>query len=379
MHGYFDYNASSLLRPEAAEALRAWIGGGGGNPSSMHVLGRRARIALEEARRDVAALADGAASRDVVFTSGATESNNTVLRAFAAANPLAPIVISRVEHHSVIATAEDLERQGQPVVRLDVRPDSSIDFSPLAALTESGGACLVSLGLANGETGAILDVDALVGSCPPSAFVHLDAAQAAGRLPIRFDDRIDALSMSGHKFGAPPGIGALFVSERLRRVLRPLLTGGPQEWSLRAGTPNVPGIAAMGAAARAALATRASDDDRLRALRERIWSRLSAAMPDILRITPASGLANTLTIAVADLAADTLIAALDLSGFCVSAGSACAAGSTEPSHVMRALGLDSRWHGGVLRLSSGWKTRTEDADALTDAIVAVVARAREAA
>ncbi|MFN2377104.1 MAG: cysteine desulfurase family protein [Candidatus Binatia bacterium] len=379
MQGYFDYNASSLLRPEAAAALRAWIEEAGGNPSSMHARGRRARLALEEARRRVAALADGAAPRDVVFTSGATESNNTVLRAWAAAAPQAPIVVSEVEHHSLLATADDLEARGHRIVRLAARADSSLDFSPLADLAKDDTRCLVSLGLANGESGAVLEMDALLAVCPASACVHLDAAQAAGRLRLPFGGRVDALSMSGHKFGSPPGVGAVFLSERMRGLLRPLLTGGPQEWSLRAGTPNVPGIAAMGAAAEAAMAGREAENLRLGRLRDALWERLAAGIPDILRITPESGLTNTLTIAIAGCNADSMIAALDLAGFCISAGSACAAGSPEPSHVMKALGLEPRWHGGVLRLSAGWASREEDALALSDALLSTVRRARQAA
>lgn len=383
MNGYFDYNASSLLRPEAAAALRAWMDHGGGNPSSMHARGRKARLAMEDARRSVAALAEGAAARDVVFTSGATESNNTVLRAFAAAQPAGTIVTSLVEHHSLLATADDLERQGHRVVRLAARGDSSLDFSPLATLPS--GPLLVSLGLANGETGAVLDLDALQAACPPDVFVHLDVAQAAGRLPIPFGERtggqvqVDALSMSGHKFGAPPGIGALFLSPRIRPLVKPLLTGGPQEWSLRAGTPNVPGIVAMGAAADATMAVREAENARLAAIRDGLWQTLREALPDVLRITPEDGLRNTLTISVAGGSADSLIAALDLAGFCISAGSACAAGSPEPSHVMKALGLAAKWHGGVLRISAGLATTPADAVALADALVAIVRRAREAA
>lgn len=377
--GYFDYNASSLLRPRAALALVRWIEHGGGNPSSMHARGRRARLGIEEARRQVAALADGAAARDVVFTSGATESNNTVLRAFAAAEPDAPIVVSEVEHHSLLATADDLERRGHRIVRLPARADASLDFEPLAAL--AGRPCLVSLGLANGETGALLDLDALRAACPESALVHLDAAQAAGRIAIPFGEaaRVDALSMSGHKFGSPPGVGALFVSGRLRPLLRPLLTGGPQEWSLRAGTPNVPGILAMGEAAEEALESLEREASRLAGLRDGLWRRLSAELPDVLRVTPERSLANTLTISVAGCTADSLIAALDLAGFCISAGSACAAGSPEPSHVMKAMGLAPKWHGGVLRISMGWATQPEHVEALGDELVATVSRAREAA
>jgi cysteine desulfurase len=377
-HGYFDYIASSLLRPEAAAAMRKWIEAGGGNPSSMHARGRSARLAIEDARRQVAALAAGAAPRDVVFTSGATESNNTVLRAFAAAHPDAPIVVSAVEHHSIVATAEDLERRGHRIVQLAARPDASLDLAPLRELAASQP-CLVSLGLANGESGAVLDVAALLEACPERAYVHLDVAQAAGRIPVPFGGRIDALSMSGHKFGSPPGVGALFLSDRLRALLRPMLTGGPQEWSLRAGTPNVPGIVSMGAAAEVSLRTREREDGRLRGLRDALWERLSATAGDLHRITPESGLPNTLTIAVAECNADSMIASLDLSGFCISAGSACAAGSPEPSHVMKALGLAPRWHGGVLRISLGWATTEEHATALADALATVVRRAREAA
>jgi cysteine desulfurase len=376
--GYFDYNASSLLRPEAAAAMRKWIEAGGGNPSSMHARGRSARLAMEDARRQVAALTEGAQPRDIVFTSGATESNNTVLRAFAATQPDAPIVISTVEHHSLMATADDLEKRGHRIVRLAANTDASLDLSPLRELSASEPS-LVSLGLANGESGAVLDVAALLEACPGSAFVHLDVAQAAGRIAVPFGGRIDALSLSGHKFGSPPGIGALFLSERLRGVLTPLLTGGPQEWALRAGTPNVPGIVAMGAAADVAVRTRDAETERLRGIRDSLWQRLSSSATDLLRITPESGLTNTLTLAVAECNADSMIAALDLAGFCISAGSACAAGSPEPSHVMKALGLAPRWHGGVLRISLGWATREEDAVALANELTTVVHRSREAA
>jgi len=376
VNGYFDFNASSLLRPEAAAALRAWVDHGGGNPSSMHARGRRARLELEDARRQVAALAPAAAPRDVVFTSGATESNNAVLRGVVAVAPQTVVVTSTVEHHSILATVDALEAAGQRVVRLAAGADGRVDTAPLG---EIDGPCLVSLGLANGETGAVLDLDAVLAATSADTLVHLDVAQAAGRLELPFGGRIDALSMSGHKFGAPPGVGALFVSPRLRALLRPQLTGGPQEWALRAGTPNVPGIVAMGAAAAASLRGRDAEQARLAGLRDRLWAHLAASLPDLHRITPSDGLAGTLTLAVASCSADSLIAALDLSGFCISAGSACAAGSPEPSHVMKAIGLEPRWQGGVLRISAGWSTTEADVDALATTMVAAVERAREAA
>jgi len=373
MRGYFDYNASSLLRPEAAEALHEWTLQGGGNPSSMHVRGRRARLALEDARREVADLV-GAAPRQVIFTSGATESNNTVMRALA---PQRRIVLSGLEHHSIVATAEDLERAGAAVTKLRAAADAGIDLEQLRAVTTQSP-CVVTLGWANGETGHISDVPAIVAACAPQTFLLLDAAQAAGRIPVAMAEGIDALSMSAHKFGAPPGIGALVVSDRLRADLRPLLTGGPQEWALRAGTPNVPGAVAMGAAARTSAACLEEEAARLRDLRERLWARLLQANCDLLRITPPQGLPNTLTVAVADAASDTLIASLDLAGFCVSAGSACAAGSSEPSHVVAALGIEPRYRNGMIRISMGWATDPGTVEELASAFIDAIGRARAA-
>jgi len=377
MHGYFDYNATSLLRPEAASALGEWAHHGGGNPSSMHRRGRQARAVLEEARRAVADLA-GTAARQVVFTSGATESNNTVMRAVAATSPRRRVVLSGLEHHSIVATADDLQRTGVDVTRLGVEPSGDVDLAQLAKVTNESP-CLLTFGWANGETGHVSDVASVVSACAPETLVLLDAAQAAGRIPVALGERVDALTMSAHKFGAPPGIGALVVSQRLRAQLRPLLTGGPQEWGLRAGTPNVPGAAAMGAAARASMSNMENEALRLRDLRERLWSLLHAGSDALLRITPPGGLPNTLTLAVADASSDSLIAALDLDGFCVSAGSACAAGSPEPSHVVAALGIEPRYSRGILRISMGWATECAAVERLATSLLGAIGRAKAAA
>lgn len=377
MYGYFDYNASSLLRPEAAAALEQWARHGGANPSSMHQRGRHARLALEDARRAVADLV-GAAPRQVIFTSGATESNNTVMRAMAATSPPRRLALSGLEHHSIVATAEDLERCGTAVTRIRVGADGNVDSSELFEVT-SKSPCLVTLGWANGETGHVTDVDEVVAACAPGTMLLLDAAQAAGRIAVCLGQGIDALAMSAHKFGAPPGIGALVVSDRLRAQLHPLLTGGPHEWGLRAGTPNVAGAMAMGAAARAAATCMDGEAARLRGLRERLWAALAEQGEDLLRITPADGLPNTLTLAVAGASSDSLIAALDLAGFCVSAGSACAAGSPEPSHVAAALGIEPRYRSGILRISMGWATAPAKVDELATALLAVIRRAKAAA
>ena len=378
MERYFDHNASSLLRPEAAEALAAWIRSGGGNPSSSHARGQKARLALEDARAAVASLATGARARDVVFTSGATESVNTVMRAVAAADPEAVHVVSTIEHACIVRTADELEANGRRVLRLAARSDSSLDLEPLAALPRDA-TCFVSLALANGETGAVLDAAALRRAAPPTAWIHLDVAQAAGRMPLSFGDGIDALSLSGHKFGAPPGVGALLLAPRLRERLSPLLAGGPQEWGLRAGTPNLPGIVAMGAAAFASLRAIERDAVRLASLRERLWSGLAARLSGLRRLSPECGLANTLTVSLRDCRSDSLLAALDLAGFHASAGSACAAGAPGPSRVARALGLEEEWQQGILRLSMGWSSTEAGVDALVEALVGIASRAREAA
>lgn len=377
MHGYFDYNASSMLRPEAAAALEEWTRRGGANPSSMHQRGRQARLALEDARRAVAELV-GAAPRQVIFTSGATESNNTVMRAMAAVSPPRRLVLSGLEHHSIVATAEDLERAGTAVTRVRVASDGNVDARELAGVTAKSP-CVVALGWANGETGHVTDVAEVVAACAAGTILLLDAAQAAGRIPVSLAPGIDALAMSAHKFGAPPGIGALVLSDRLRGQLHPLLTGGPQEWGLRAGTPNVAGAMATGAAAHAAAASMDCEAARLRGLRERLWTLVSQPSDDLLRITPPEGLPNTLTLAVAGASSDSLIAALDLAGFCVSAGSACAAGSPEPSHVVTALGIEPRYRSGILRISMGWATEPGAVDELAAALLVAIRRAKAAA
>ena len=370
---YFDYNATAPARPEAVEAMTAAMSEAG-NPSSMHAAGRRARRLLDEARERIAG-ALGAQARQVVFTSGATEANNLVLRGFAAAHPGGTIATTEIDHASILATADALAGGGYRVVRLPV--DSGARPQALATITDRRDV-LLSTGLANGESGHVADVDMLAAALPVGGWLHLDAAQALGKIPVRIDARIHFLTLSSHKLGGPHGIGALIVNTDAP-ALAAQITGGPQERALRAGTENVEGAVGMGVAVELATRERAREAERLRALREKLWGALSMRLDRLLRISPQDGLPNTLTVAVAGLGADVVVAALDLAGFAVSAGSACAAGAPEPSHVMRAFAIDEIYRDGVVRLSLGRLTTADDVARLADAFGTVVARAREAA
>lgn len=374
MRAYFDYNASSVPLPEARDAAARALAEGYGNPSSMHTEGRNARAIVERARDQLATLL-GVSSRRVVLTSGATESNNTALRGFVAAHEDATIVTTEIEHHSVLATVASLEARGARVIRLPVDVDGQPDLRTLERETQDHR-CLVSVGIANGETGHVLNLADLRESLAPGTVLHVDAAQAVGRIPLDLPG-IDLLSLSAHKFGGPKGVGALIVPESL--AWTPLLTGGPQERAIRAGTENVAGIAGMGAAAEVCTHRMIAEAQRLAALRDGLWRRISAAVSDLIRLTPVHGLPNTLTVALADVASDVMVAGLDLAGFAVSAGSACAAGAIEPSHVVRALNIGKAYRGGVVRISLGHATTEPEVDALAEAFVEVTGRARKAA
>jgi cysteine desulfurase len=374
MQGYFDYNATTPTRPEVIEAMSQAMAEPLGNPSSMHAHGRRARHHLDQAREQLALLI-GAKPRQIVFTSGATESNNMAMRGFAAEVADAAIVTTNIEHVSVLATADALAAQGTTRWTLPVDAQARPDFTELSRMTGSRP-CLVTTAWANGETGHIADLDSLTAAIAENSLLLMDAAQAVGRIPTRLGDGVDMISLSAHKFGGPRGIGALALADD---HIASINTGGPQERNLRPGTENLPGIVGMGVAAELRRHEMEAEASRLEPLRERIWERLGGAMSDIIRISPSDGLPNTLTIAVGDVGADVMLAGLDLAGFSVSAGSACAAGAPEPSHVAIGLGVEERYVRGVIRISSGWDTTEADADALIEAFTQVISRARQAA
>lgn len=368
---YLDYNATAPLRPEVRETLAAALDLVG-NPSSVHGFGRACRSAVEHARAQVAALV-GARPSEVVFTSGGTEANNLALRGAA---PGRRLVVSAIEHESVLAAAPDAARvpvNAQGVVDLD-----ALD-ARLAALDADGGppACL-SLMLANNETGVLQPVaEAARLAHARGALVHCDAVQAAGRLPLdRAALGVDLLTLSAHKLGGPQGVGALVVRDGL--TLPALLRGGGQERGRRAGTENVAGIAGFGRAAELAL----SDLDAaagLAALRDGLERRIRALVPTVrLFGAGAPRLANTSCIGLPGLPGETQVMALDLAGVAVSAGAACSSGKVRASHVLRAMGADPAEAGSAIRVSLGWATGPADIDRFIEAWTALHRRVASA-
>jgi len=372
MRIYLDHNAGAPLRVEAREAMLAVLGAAA-NPSSAHREGARARALLETARADVAALI-GAAAAEIVFTSGATEANNLALRGAVGGRG---VVTTAIEHASVLETARALEAAGTRLAVVAADGEGRVAADDVAAACDDATG-LVSVGLANGEVGSVAPVAAIAaGLRGRDILVHTDAAQAAGRLPV--DVRAlgaDLLSLSAHKLGGPAGVGALYVRRGVGLAAQ--ATGGPQERSRRAGTENVAGIVGFGVAARLARAELATTAAAAGALVERLWSGINARIPDAVRHGPAAGprLPNTLNVGFPGCTGESLLALLDLGGIAVSLGSACAAGSAEPSHVLLAMGLDRDAARSGVRLSLGPATSAAEVERVLDVLPGLVAQVR---
>lgn len=380
MRLYLDHNAGAPLRPAVREAMLAWLGPPA-NPSSAHREGARARRALEEARAEVAGLI-GAAPADIVFTSGATEANNLALRGVLAGGAGAGrIVTTAIEHASVRETARALvAAHGGTVVEVGSDGEGWVAAAAALAAAEPGTA-IVSVGLANGEIGVVAPVaDIASGLRGRGILLHTDAAQACGRLPVDVGALgVDLLSLSSHKLGGPAGAGALWV--RPGTILNPAVTGGAQERGRRAGTENVAALVGFGVAARIARQALETEPAREAVLTQRLWDGLRGAIPGLVRNGPAAGprLPNTLNVTVPGCAGETLLVLLDLEGIAVSLGSACAAGSIEPSHVLLALGRDPEAARAGVRLSLGPSTTEADVARVIAVLPRVVAEVRRRA
>ena len=352
---YLDHNAGSPARAEVIAAMAELLAEPG-NPSSVHGPGRRARARLEEARASVAALV-GAPAAGIVFTSGGTEANNLVLRGTAAAR----VLVSAVEHASVrdaVPKAEVIPVDGNGVV----------DLAALDALLAGEGAALVSVMLANNETGVIQPVAEVARLAKArGALVHCDAAQAPGRLSVSLSDlNVDFLTLSGHKLGGPAGIGALACANP-DSALAPILLGGGQERRRRAGSENLAGIVGFGIAARLAAGNGAAGGW-MRELRDRLEAAVKARVPGAVVIGEgADRLCNTSCVALPKVAAQVQVMALDLAGVAVSAGSACSSGKVGESAVLKAMGLASDIAGSAVRVSLGAATTAEEIELFLDA------------
>jgi cysteine desulfurase len=368
---YLDWNATAPLREEARAAAAAALGVCG-NPSSVHGEGRAARRLVEQAREAVAGLM-GAESRNLTFTSGGTEANVLALSPHLAAPAEAPcdcLLVSAIEHPSVLAGGR-FPREA--VETVPVTSDGEVDLAALrrqlSALAEQGRRPLVSLMLANNETGVIQPVaEAAALAHAAGALLHVDAVQALGRIPFDVNSlNADLLTVSGHKIGAPKGVGALVKRDHALNA-EPLIKGGGQERGARGGTENVAGIAGFGAAAAAARAASAVEGTHMAALRARLEAGLKARMPAAIVFgAAATRLPNTTLFAVPGIKAETAVIALDLAGFAVSSGAACSSGKVQPSHVLAAMGVAPALAQGAIRASLGPSTTESEVDCFLDA------------
>lgn len=363
---YLDNNATTRVADEVAEAMLPFYREHYGNPHSVHAMGRKSNEAIMQARRQTAALI-GARPDEIYFTSCGTESNAIVLRGVER-NGRRKIVSSSVEHASVMALVSELARNGSielAVVRVD--ENGAIDLDQMSEQIDDRTA-LVTVMLAQNETGVIHQVERIIGLArEKGALVHLDAVQAAGKIPIDVRSLdVDFLSLSGHKFHAPKGIGALFV--RAGSKLQSLWLGGGQEKGLRSGTEAVPSIVAMGVAA-AIAADRLPEQDHVREQRDRLEISLQKAFPEI--VINGQGqprLPNTANISFPDLLSEFIVYGLDDAGICISAGSACSSGKEGGSAVIKAMHRPDRLASGAVRFSLSRYTTAEEIDRAIDLV-----------
>lgn len=367
---YLDYNATTPPAEEVIAAMAEFMRSSYGNPSSTHALGQAAKQALGQARVSVAKLL-GASPAEVVFTSGATEANQLAIMGSVMQGPAKRhLIVSAVEHPSVIAQADRWEAAGGAVTRIGVDGEGRIDLAALAAALRSDTA-LVSVMWVNNETGVISPV-AEIAALTQAAGVrlHVDATQAVGRIPVGFAaSGIDLLSCSAHKLYGPKGVGALVVRKGVSLV--PQLPGH-QERTRRGGTENAPGIVGFGVAA-ALAAERMAEQGAIATLRDRFEAALLARVP-ATRITAASAprVANTSNLRFDTLDAEAVLNKLDRAGICASSGSACTAGGTEPSHVLIAMGRGREEALAALRISLGRHTTAEHIDRTIEALTQIV-------
>jgi cysteine desulfurase len=369
-----DANATAPMRPAAWEAMRAAYELAGGNPSSAHSLGRKARQFLEDARETIARCLD-CRPDDVVFTSGATEANN--LAVFGLAGDSGHVVTTPIEHPCVLEPVKRLEARGHAVARVGVDRRGFVVVSDVLAAVRPDTR-LVSVILANHETGAVQPVGDIASSLPRAVALHTDAAQAVGKIPVSFRSLgVAALTASGHKFGGPPGIGFLLL--KAGATLVPRFFGGHQQRGLRPGTEPVALAVGVAAALEDAVASMAEGRDRVNALRGRLWDRLRTETNAVLNgpgIGDPRSLPNTLNVSFPGRRADLMLMALDLAGVACGAGSACSSGSLLPSPVLTAMGVPDERLRSALRFSLSWLTTEQDIDTAAGRIARVAESTR---
>jgi cysteine desulfurase len=380
---YLDHAATTPVRPEVLEAMLPYLTNQAfGNPSSAHRFGRAARAGIEQARREIAQ-AVGAEPNQVIFTSGGTEADNLgIIGAALAARDRGGnvcAVVSAIEHKAVLAAAHAVCHLGGREVVLPVDEDGQVS---LDALDEAlaGRPALVSIMWVNNEVGVVQPVVEIARRCHAAGVVfHTDAVQAFGKVPVAVGDLpCTLLTLSGHKIGAPKGIGALIVRDR--KAIEAIIHGGGQQFGIRPGTENVAGAVALGAACELAAKELPATSARLAALRDDLAARLRAAVPDLLvNAESAPRAPHVLSVSIPGADGEALLMHLDLAGVAASGGSACSTGAVEPSHVLVAMGVPRDLALGTLRFSLGHESGEADVARAAEVFPAVVGKVRKLA
>ena len=372
---YLDHNASTPVHPEVVEAMLPYFAERFGNPSSIHGFGREAREGLDTARERIARFLR-VSKDEIVFTSGGTESDNLAIKGVAAARGRGHIVTSAVEHHAVLRTCAALEGQGFSVTVVPVDGNGMVDPDDVQRALRPD-TILVSIMHANSEVGTIQPVGA-IGTLTRGRGIpfHVDGVQTFGKLPVDLDALgIDLFSFSGHKIYGPKGAAGLYIRKGTR--MASVQHGGEHERRRRAGTENVPGIVGLGKAVEVRERDMAAEEERVRALRDRLWEGLSARVPEIrLNGHPNERLPGTCNVCFRHIESESIVLGLDLKGIGVSAGSACTSGNVEPSHVLLAMGVPLDWAMGTVRCSVGRGTTAEDIDYVVDSVEPLAGKLR---
>lgn len=374
---FLDNNATTRIHPRVLETLSSALESTWGNPSSVHYTGRKARQSLEEARARVAELLEGEPS-EIIFTSGGTESNNAAIfgRALLDESDRFHIVTTSIEHPSVRSVIQDLERRGWPVTRVDPQSDGVVRAEDVAAAIRPDTR-LVAMMLANNETGVIQPVAAVARTCRErNVHIHCDAVQAIGKIPVDVGALgVDSVSLSGHKFHGPKGIGALWLRKGV--TLHPYILGGSQERRRRAGTENAPLASALAVASELAKEGLARMDG-VAAIRDEMERGLAEGFEGaVVRGATAERLPNTSSVTFSSCDSESLIIGLDIEGFAVSAGSACSSGRVEASHVLTAMGLSESDAKSTIRISLCQFTTREEISSFVEAAARLAGSTRE--
>ncbi|MBI4721611.1 MAG: cysteine desulfurase NifS [Candidatus Stahlbacteria bacterium] len=374
---YLDHNATTPTDTRVVEAMGTYFNEQYANPSSIYKFAQEANEAKEIARDKVAQII-GAKPNEIVFTSGGTEADNFAIKgvAFANRNKGNHIITSKIEHPAVLNTCKWLEKQGFEITYIGVDKYGIVDLDELAS-TITDKTILITIMHANNEIGTIEPISEMTKIAKQKGvYFHTDAVQTVGKITTDVNELgVDLLSLSGHKFYGPKGIGAIYIRKGTK--IDSFIHGGHHEYNRRAGTENMPGIVGLGKACEIAIKERETDEKRIKILRDRLYNGIAAAIPDIiLNGHPKHRIAGTLNICVKYVEGESMLLNLDLEGIAASSGSACASGSLEPSHVLLAIGVAPELAHGSLRFSMGHNNTEADIDRVIEVLPPIVKKLR---